>query len=187
MEIYNHYIHTHLIRTDSVYKSEIGFIKLKYDSVLKYDLYFITFHHGKEHRFKDGVYKSSEILNNLYWENRKNPNFMNRYIEKLQPSTQYYSFVKVINDKQYPILNGQILILKYGKQIFDNLDFSKTLYLNIDMVQGYNNWGKSNVSNIYCDLYDENLNISDFINFKEFDPIKEERKEKLIEIQKLNY
>lgn len=195
MEIYNHYINTALNNGRySEYKSEISFIKLDNNSIQIYDLFFIRFYDNV--KFKDNFFKKSDTLQKLFWANHKNnttPNIDNKYIKSLQPSTQHYSFIKVINDKQNPHLNGKILILKYGRKLLDILksNFSKNVYLNIASVQlggnNYFNWDKCQFSDIDCDLYDENLNISDFINFKEFDPIKEERKEKLIEIQKLNY
>ena len=187
--IYNKYLNPNLKET---YVSEIVFIKDSQFPIATYKIFYVKF---VEHlSTKTGYYTdNNNYLNKLYWDHRNSEDDTNQFllnrssnlITGIQPSTTYYSYVKVIKDKKNPQLEGQIMIFKFGEKIHQKIVSAKNinnifkLKIVVDSTYGYHSYDESNFTNTELNIIVENLDITSEIFFKQINIKAIEREEKL--------
>jgi hypothetical protein len=192
MEQYNRYI-----KPSPNYISEIVIINAQ-PSIIDVKLFWVQFAKDKIN-FKDNFFlDNKEYLSKIFKKVRFTSNLESDYlkeskgyIKSIQPSTQYYSYIKVIKDIQNPQLEGQIMLFKYGKRIKDIVDnqiiankrFENILKINVTLASGFHNYDRCYFTDTEMIINDNTLNLESEIKFKTIDIISVERKEKL---QRLN-
>ena len=125
INIYNRYTQLH-----KESKSKIYFLGLNrhFATIKKYELVYVTFDVPYFHL--SGFYHSTSFAKKLYFENRKDEKEYPRYIDKISPSSHYYTNIKIIEDNYNPELNNQVLLLKLGINSYDEI----TKYFKFDYV-----------------------------------------------------
>lgn len=190
MEIYNkHFIPL----TTNGYESEIAFIESFDDfnkNFLQRDEFWIEF--KDEYRKLNGFYQMNIPVNNFF--GKAKTDFLERYKDKIhnvECAHRHYAYIKIINDKHNPHLNGNTMLFRYGRKIhemllaYPNTTFSRTFLLRIRMVSGFQNFDGCNftLNNYY--VKDVNLNVRNIPNLRKLDLIKDlERRHKLSQITK---
>lgn len=194
-EFYNRYI------SNKEYNSEILFINTN-KTILEKKLYYINF----AKTCINGLYEDkNDYLNSLYWKYKDNQEHLllnsNGFINNLQFSRQYFSYIRVIRDIQNPQLEGKILIFKYGSSIFNILmtyfnisgnvgfgslgSFSNIFYLKNVLRKPYNDFSNSKFLPIEMIETNLDLNIESELKFKKIDIVSLVRKEKIENINQL--
>lgn len=203
-ESYNKYISPHLTpfpkKLDTRYDSKIAFVTTPYGAVVYKKLFYVEFgsrnSNEKNNYFYDknnyliGLIKSVKFSNNFTTYLEKS----NNYISSIQATPHYYSYVKIIEDKQNPQLVGNVMIFKFGRQIKEivsNSSYSsKNPFFNVFNIKvrlrnGFPTYEYSHFINEEMIISDVNLNLESELSFKTIDVISFERKEKLQKINKL--
>lgn len=199
MELYNKYIKLNEFKT-----SEIAFVNCS-NTILTKFVYFVKLFNGQSGFFTDN---SGELkkLTTLFLKKRASSSItVNRenfflsntenIILDIQPTTQHYSYIKVINDVLNPQLNDQILIFKYGNIItniigdyFSNLEdgelleIKKSFILKLENKGGFPSYDNSHFTNRYYHVCDYNLDLNSEIHFNNFNLNKYIRTEKIKKI-----
>ena len=199
MELYNKYI-----KLDEFKTSEIAFVNCS-NTILTKFVYFVKLFNGQSGFFTDN---SGELkkLTTLFLKKRASSSItVNRenfflsntenIILDIQPTTQHYSYIKVINDVLNPQLNDQILIFKYGNIItniigdyFSNLEdgelleIKKSFILKLENKGGFPSYDNSHFTNRYYHVCDYNLDLNSEIHFNNFNLNKYIRTEKIKKI-----
>lgn len=190
MEIYNSHI---IPLTTNGYESEISFVESFDDfnkNFLQRDEFWVEF--KNEYNKLNGFYQINIPVNNFFGKAKSD--FLEKYKDKIhniECAHRHYAYVKIINDKVNPHLNGKIMLFRYGRRIhemllaYPNTTFSRTFLLKIKMTSGFQNFDdcKFSTNNYY--VRDINLNIRNIPSLKRLDLIKDlERKFKLSQITK---
>jgi len=203
MELYNKYIKLNEFKT-----SEIAFVNCS-NTILKVHVYFVKLFNGQSGFFTDN---SGELkrLTTLFLKKRASSGYLTNITENrekfflsnteniirdIQPTTQHYSYIKIIDDKQNPQLNDQILIFKYGNLItniigdyFSNLEdgelleIKKSFILKLENKGGFPSYDNSHFTNRYYHVCDYNLDLNSEIHFNNFNLNKYIRTEKIKKI-----
>lgn len=208
--IYNQYIKPNL---EESYRSEIAFINSKTSIVCK-NLFYVNFTNNliKNNGFyldnNDLFKKLYSVVRNVSDLNDEQLHlkYSNNLITRIQPVINYYSYIKVIKDKQNPELEGKIMIFKFGRKVseiiakylYENKDFSNTFQLIVSLDNGYAKYhvyDKShfNFINETINITDNTLDINSEISFKQINLKTIEREEKLknikseIELKQIRY
>jgi len=181
------------------YISEISFIS----DFVKFETYFVKFSECLT-KYTGFYSDQNNYLKNLYWINRNNRNnrngvsfvdnktdflkMTNNSIEDIAPRTTYYTYIKIINDKQNPQLEDQIMIFKFGSTIANMIsEYESGIYKNSFIIdeeysREYPCFDKCHFSKNEMSFFDKNLDIKSEISFKKFNLIAIERREKLKKI-----
>ena len=191
MEFYNRYI-----KPELGYTSEIAFVNT---SVVSKRLFYVTFLNEKKHK-SGNFLDNNNYLHNLYLSVRQYQKFSdasrlflersNNLITKVETVIRYYSYIKVLDDKQNPQLENQIMILQFGNSIKDKLKdfayktpfFDKTFKMIVGLVGTYPNYDKCYFTDKNMIITDNNLNLESELHFKTLNIKALERKEKLQQI-----
>lgn len=204
--IYNQYLKA---TKDEKYSSEILFINTN-KPVVEFRTFYVEFE--KSLNKKSGFYlDNNDYLKNLYYKIRQydtsldnetlHLKYSNNLITNVSSSLGYYSYIKVITDTKNPQLEGQIMILKYGRKIsykiaeYINSEkyYHNTFKINIELVSVYPNYDGSYFTNKELEISDDNLDIESEIFFKQINIKAIEREEKLkhlkteIELKEFRY
>lgn len=203
MDKYNGYI-----QPQPGYRSEIAFINTS-PAIITRRVFYVEF--AKEKGQKDGFYLDNKYyLDSLYkkvrWGSRSGNRFAPNsefedddvkylreskdYIRRVDTQVQYYSYIKVIKDIQNPQLEGQIMLLKYGRKIHDHISayivdkkgFNHTYEINVKLTSGFPNYDNSRFTDTEMVLVDNKLNLDTEVKFKTINILSIERKEKLQKI-----
>jgi hypothetical protein len=190
MEIYNSYIR---VPSGGIYESEICFIQSFDDfdrNFLYRDEFWIQF--KNEYQKLTGYYQMNIPLTNFFGKAKED--FLKKFENKISSvdcAHRYYTYIKVISDRNNPQLNGQTMLFKYGRRIYDKLNidknktFGKTFLLKVKLTQGFPNYDNCTFSDNNYYIRDINLNIRNIPSLKRLDLIKDmERKIKLSKITK---
>ena len=190
MEFYNNYIKPQIHKN---YIAEISFVKTK-NTVIAKELFYVQF---IDNKYRDSYYYDCNgYLKQLYWNSRKNnvdiSNSNDNFISDINYIKLYFCFIKIIDDKQNPQLNGKIMIFKFGRKIKDIIqnsyssvvfDYSFKLDISIQSL-GYFVYDYCYFTHNKSDVDDDTLYIESVIKFKTFNITAIKRKEKLLQIQK---
>lgn len=191
IDVYNRYI------GNKEYDSQILFINTN-KSILEKKLYYINF----AKICTNGFYEDkNEYLNSLYWKYKddKNKLLLNSdgFINDLQFSRQYFSFIRVIRDYQNPQLEGKVLLFKYSHSIFNilmtylsqNGRFNNVFYLKNVLIPNFyyrfNDFSNSKFLPEQLTEVNLDINIESELKFRKIDIISLVRKEKIENINKL--
>jgi len=186
MEFYNKYLRN----SSETYISKIIFINnLDYKkSIISKELFYITFNKS----CKDGFFiDKNNYLHNLTNSYRlgKNLNELSEgYINNIQRAYNYYSYIKVIDDRQNPQLNGKLMLFKYSRSIYfkiinlNEIEFKYIFNLVIKDKYGFNDFSESNFTTSYKKEIME-FDIEKHLSFEIFNIKKITRTDKL---KKLN-
>ena len=190
MDIYHKYIK---VPMGGIYESEISFVESFDDfdkNFLSRDEYWVQF--KNEYEKLTGFYQINISVNNFFGKLKED--FLKKYNDKInniECAHRHYAYVKIINDKENPQLNGQIMLFRYGRKINNMLTaaqsdvFNKSFLLRITMVQNFQNFDKCKFSENNYYIRDINLNVQNIPSLKRLDLIKDfERKIKLGQITK---
>ncbi|MFW6225834.1 MAG: hypothetical protein ACOC3V_02645 [bacterium] len=198
MILYNQYINKSW--KEKPYVSEVCFVNINEgingdnDNIYICDLSYLEFHNHK----LNGLYELPYNLMKKLKRNKENKlNFIENnkdIITKLNFVTYYFVYVKVIDDKINPHLNGKFLIFKMNSNLFRSITITE------HVAKMYNNVFKLIVKPNhqlpfpdYSDSYytDKEISIDNFelsvkkeIKFKHFDPLSFKRGIKLNKILK---
>lgn len=201
-ESYNKYISPYLTpfpkKLDTRYESKIAFVTTPYGAVVYKKLFYVEF--GNLNEKSDFFYDKNDyligIIESVRFSNN-NSTYLeksNNYISSVQATPHYYSYVKIIEDKQNPQLVGNVMILKFGRQIKAMIEnssypsqnpFSFVFNIKVKLRNGFPTYEDSHFINDYMNIYDNNLNLESELYFKTIDVTSFERKEKLQKINKL--
>jgi len=210
-ERYNPYIKP----TNSVpYVSEFAFVNTTTPILFK-DLFYVDFKKGGHTGFYND---NNNYLKKLFWDVRRstpkplylgslnNPEsieqvYLNKtqdFIRNVQPSKHYYSYVKILEDKQNPQLEGKIMIMKFGTKIKDIIqeyfanfsfstpfDFKNTFKIIVSLKMGFHNYEKCYFTDTNINVIDNNLDLNQEIKFLTITLLSIQRKEKLEQLAKL--
>lgn len=189
MEMYNKYI----IPIKDFYESEIAFVESFDDfnkNFLYRDEYWIKF--KNEYSKLTGFYHMDILANSFFGKTKEE--FLRQYDDKIdlvECAHRHYAYVKIINDQLNPQLNGQIMLFRYGRRIYDKLNqyksktFNRTFILKVKITAGFQNFDDCHFSKNDYYVRDINLNIQNIPSLKKLDLIKDmERKFKLNQITK---
>lgn len=199
MEYYNLYINK-----NKNYVSEIAFVNAN-PAIISRALYYVEFvKGGKTGRYLD----NNDYLKKLYWDIRKTlgsftlpedieQEYLKRtsgFIRNIQPSVSFFSYIKILEDKQNPQLEGQIMLFKYGRKIKfimeeylvnNTQNFDKTFEIVVRLSSGFPNYDKCHFTDKDINIFDKTLNLDSDISFKMINILSIQRKEKLRKIQNL--
>jgi hypothetical protein len=178
------------------YFSEIAFVNTLPMSVVQRKVFYVQ--SDKNSGF---YYDKNDYLKNIFWDSKKNDkdikDISKGYINTIYPATKYFSYVKVLRDKQHPQLEGQIMIFQFGTSIMKKIEkyfdgspilFNNTFGIIIKLSQGFPNFDESDFTDNTVIVSDPNLNLDlePMLNFKTIIPgLQQERKEKLEKLNKL--
>lgn len=179
-------------QSDDIYTSEIAFINTP-NTFINKELYFVKFVKNSN---IDGYYlDNNQYLKNLYFDNKiyhKDISKISKYISEVDMCKRYYCYIRIIRDAQNPQFEGQTMIFKFGKKIYDMITeylslnkimiINNVFLLNVRNTSGFFNYDHSKFIDQKIYLYDSNLDINNDIKFPVYMNIKEERKEKLKKI-----
>lgn len=128
--IYNSYItHSNLSSGTNYYESDICFVQINRNGDNIQERLFCYVDFIEDYSKYTGYY---EIRNKRYFIEREKYLSLNKnLIRDYSAIRSYLTFIKVINDRQNPELNGQILLFKFGKFIKDKLTDDNITYNNI--------------------------------------------------------
>ena len=190
MEIYNSYIKP---PTGGSYESEIAFVQSFDDfdkNFLYRDEYWVEF--KNEYSKLTGYYQIDIGVNSFF--GKLKDDFLKKYNDKvsdIHSAHRHYAYIKIIDDKFNPQLNGQIMIFKYGRTIYDKLNadksktFGKSFIIKVRLVSGYPNYDGCNFTTNGYSVRDLNLNIQNIPSLKKLDILRGvERRFKLDKILK---
>jgi hypothetical protein len=182
MEKYN----PHYNSISDEFSSEIAFVKISDDfekNFIPRSEYWFNFKNNKQ-----GYFQVDDDLGILF----KKEQFLNRYkeVKDFSRARRYHTLIKVINDKNTPILNGKIMLFTYGfkiNQILTNNEskvYNKIFKLIIKRVGPYPDFDNSYFTDIDYHIEDKSLNLKDsLIVYPKLDMIKDlEREHKLKKI-----
>ncbi|MFW6225837.1 MAG: hypothetical protein ACOC3V_02660 [bacterium] len=123
MEFYNKYF------GKNGYKSEICFVSTHHSRTVSNIYHWVKF--TEESGLKDGKYKINYIDVNIDTLVSNNSDIIESIHFK---EDGYFSFIKIINDKINPPLNGEIMLLKFDYDLLKYLSYKtyeKTVILDI--------------------------------------------------------
>lgn len=182
-------------RFDEPYESEIAFINTNNGTIKCIDIAYIEY--TKNNKTAYGYFKSDDFTKQQYYISKnssKNQTEQHKRISKIQISTWYFSYIKVIKDKQNPQLEGEILLFKFGRSLAgvigeylisnNHQEIKNTLKLEINYKHGVPNFTESFMIDEELYLRDDTLCIDDEIKFKHFNTLNMDRKEKLKKLKK---
>lgn len=186
--IYNQYIKPN---RNNDYVSEIAVVNTN-TTIIKNDLFYLKFNDNS--KFSDGYYlDNNKYLMNLYINKLINKRINSDIISNIDKYAKYYCYIKVLRDYKNPQLEGKIMLFSFGEKIFNifqnnNLIFDKTFKIICQNTFGfgYLSYEKCFFTDNYINIVDNNLDINSELNFKKFDLLSIERKEKLKYIQEIN-
>ena len=189
-ELYNKYCNE--ISNDECYISEIAFVNTN-DTFIANNCAFIEY--VENNKSKQGIFKTTDELVNIYINYRKNSNYKHKIIKKIKIVEHYHSYIKIIKDKKNPQLEGKIMRFKFGRKmcniiynyLIDNnysslnntfivSNYKKNMFIVID---------NCHFTNIKYKIEDYNLDIRNEIITKKINILNIERKEKLYKLDKL--
>ena len=165
------------------YESEIVFINTK-NTIATHTVFYVEFVTPTE-IYKNGFYKDS----NNFLKSISTGNHKHIKIDKVQFNIQHFSYIKVIKDRQNPQLEGQIMIFKFGRKIYEALlgkVLDEVFRLSIKSTSGFPNYDHSHFTGrplSKIEIIDLSLDIDSEISFKTFNIIAIEREEKLKNIK----
>lgn len=161
MEIYNKYF-----IKNKPYNSEICFVNVKHSKTVSNSYHWVKF--SKESGLKDSKYKIDHI--NINTDKLVNDN---KDILKSVHYKQdgYFSFIKIIDDKINPQLNGNIMLFKFDYGIlkyFSYETYEKTVILDI---RYYNKQKYISITPTKNDMvvYIKDLKINDYVKIPKLD------------------
>lgn len=189
---YNYYINK-----SDCYKSEIAFINIQ-NPIIKKPLYYIK--SKNTDYLKTGFYVDNEKQHlqkfyNKYFHNYglSNNHIEDDYIEDINISIRYYSYIKILKDENNPQLEGEKMIFYFGKNINDkiynynyilkNKKFKHTFQFNMYKKQQFPVYDNSFFTNNKIEIY-EDLDLETLLNFKVYNRLKMDRRKKLENIFK---
>lgn len=198
MLIYNKYINKSF--KNKPYETEVCFVNINEgingdnDNILIQDLAYIQFNDNK----LDGLYKlPNDLMINIKRGKKNKINFVESnedLIHKISLVTYYFIYVKVIDDKINPHLNGKFLILKLTSGLFRTISVTENtpkLYNNTFKLivkpltdMEYPHYDHSYYTDKKMSVDNFNLSLKKTLKFKHFDPIQLRRKLKLDKILK---
>ena len=193
-ERYNPYIKPNYVN----YVSEIAFINAT-PAVVFRELFHVIFDKGGQ----TGLYLDNNgYLKKIFWEVRKSGNndvkeYLKRtqdFIKSIQPSISFYSYVKILEDKQNPQLEGQIMIMKYGRKIKDIIQdyFANSNYQSFQNIfkvivslesLGFPNYDRCHFTDTEIKIVDQKLDLNSEVQFRTINLISLQRKEKLEQLK----
>lgn len=192
MERYNDYLNKTL-PSGGTYESEIAFIESFDDfdkNFLYRDEHWVVFKNG--YRKLTGLYQIDIGISNFFGKDKDA--FLKKYndkVEDIASSHRHYAYVKIIHDRVNSQLNGQTMILMFGRKIYDKIQvnktkaFSRSFLLKIKMVSGFQNFDECHFTTNNYYIRDINLNIQNIPSLKKLDMIRDvERRFKLDRIVK---
>ena len=206
MEFYNPYIVpiSHYVN----YTSEIVFVNTN-PMIISKELYYVEFLDNK----RTGFYTdNNDFLKKLYKEVRFGNRFAkpskifeddqtkflkktDNYIRNIRPQTNHYAYIKIIEDKQNPQLENQIMIMRFGFKIKEkikeyffigdkkNLLYDNSFQLIVGLTSGFPNCEKSHFTDKEIKIYDNQLDLNKEINFKSLNLLSIKRKDKLEQLK----
>jgi hypothetical protein len=193
------------------YVSEIAFVNAN-PMIISKELYYVEFLDNK----RTGYYTdNNDFLKKLYKEVRFGNRFAkpskifeddqtkflkktDNYIRNIRPQTNHYAYIKIIEDKQNPQLENQIMIMRFGFKIKEkikeyffigdkkNLIYDNSFQLIVEQSSGFPNYDKSHFTDKEIKIYDKQLDLNKEINFKPLNLLLIKRKDKLEKIQNEN-
>jgi hypothetical protein len=176
--MYNQYVR---FNNHKDYESKIAFINSK-KTVATYNVFYVEFSQQTE-KYRNGFYKDTDnFLRSIVCGNHKHIK-----INKVQHVTQYFSYIKIIKDVQNPQLEGQIMIFKFGRNIYEALQdkiLDEVFRLSMRNIAGFPNYDHSHFTGrtlSETEITDLSLDIDSEISFKTFNIKEIEREEKLKE------
>jgi hypothetical protein len=105
--------------------------------------------------------------------------------------------VSILKDKQTPQLEGQIMILKFGRKIANiiqnyfgaranlpnRLLFENSFELNVFLTMGFPNYEKCHFTDTSINIVNKNLDLNQELQFRTINLISLQRKEKLEQLK----
>jgi hypothetical protein len=195
--LYNQYIRP--ISPKDEYNAKIAFVQTP-KGIISKKIFYVKF----VDESKDGFYyDSNKYLVNLLgrkavmskngslFDEAKFLEISNNRITDVTPSINYFSYIKVIEDKRNPQLEDKIFILKFGYKINSiirnqNGTYKKVFHISMKLTHGYPNYDLSCFTNEDINIVDNTLDLESEIFYKTINMIAVERKEKLQKIKDLN-
>ena len=187
MEYYNPYMELykqHIINPDKNYVSEIAFINAK-PAVIFRNLYYVEFSKfGKTGFYLDNndyLKKLSYLIRNNKRMGKPKPvglnddeieylNNTSGFIKSAHINTKYFAYVKILEDKQNPQLEGRIMIMKFGRRIKDTIqdyftngssrNFDKTFKFIVSLSSGIPNYDECHFTDKDINIFDPTLNLN---------------------------
>lgn len=117
---------------DGIYRSKIRFIPYHKNigkCIISKYTYWLTDVSGDNGILVDDPASIGEKspIQSLYWKLKNSNNAADNMLsEKLKRSTNYYSLVQIVEDKQHPEFVGKIMVFKYGVKIKEKIDSEYT-------------------------------------------------------------
>lgn len=158
MELYNNYIRKHVFIKNfepNNYVADVAFVDIDGDSIVKRVETYVTFNSSLN------IPKSYYRLR--YFSLDDKIDFIKKnsdIIKDISQTLRYYSYVKIINDKNNPSLNEKILPFFFGFKIYSTISDDKDLLhenvfrLDVSTVGPYLNFDK-------CHFIDTKYNVKD--------------------------
>ena len=189
MNFYNKYIRKDAFNL-SLYRKEyiadIAFVEIDGQSIVKRVETYIKFN------------KSLHIPNSYYFYKylglSEKVDFISKnsdIIQDILQSFRYYSYIKIINDKNNPDLNGKILPFYFGFKINDIIDNNiELLHKNVfrivvSTVGTFLNFDKCHFTDVEYSVEDKALSLKNKFLKKQFDTVQFRRKLKLKKLKLL--
>ncbi len=183
MELYNKYFG----KVEGDHSSVIAFVDSPNPDIKK-DIFWVDFSNGMKSGFFEDI---NSNLKKLFLTLQDKPH---NIVKNIIKSVFYYTFIKIIEDEHNPDLEGEIMLFRYSREIYNiiqnhNNPKKKEFFLVKKITQGYLPTFKHSyfLSN-KCFNYDSNLDINKHISFPFLNVSKLEknlnRKTKLEYIQK---
>lgn len=185
--LYNQYLRP--AHPKAEYTAKIAFIQTTKGIIAK-RLFYVKF----VDESKNGLYyDNNNYLHNLLGSTSLIFEKSHNMIKDILPSINYFSYIKVIEDKQNPQLEGSIMIFKFGhiiNRIFgtcnQNEIYKNVFHVSMKLSGGYPNYDSSCFTDEDMTISDNTLDLESEIFYKTINIIAEERKEKLKKIKRLN-
>lgn len=192
--------------SNSPYNSKISFVGCR-NSILMKDIFYVQFHNEDVYRsgfFTDQNGFLMSLSKSFKWAKIKGQDFHHEIIKEVTESKRYHSIIMIEEDKMNPQLEGQFMLFKFGKAVFDKIlnvkeppgintsYLMRTFHLNIEYRAGFPDYSKCFFGNEEPELCNSNSGIKYYsqidldkeIRYKVFNLKHYERKLKLEQIQK---
>jgi len=179
---YNQYLRP----SKNEYSSKIAFIQTT-KGIISKKLFYVKFVDSK----KDGFYYDNNgYLFNILKIKQDSIKKSHNLIVDVSPIVNYFSYIKVIEDKQNPQLEGSIMIFKFGYTLYAKIVnrnglYNKVFNIGIKLKTGFPDYGVSCYTDENINIVDNTMNLESELLFKTINNIAEERKEKLLKIKNL--
>jgi len=180
------------IKQGEEYLSEIAIVNT-HNTIIIEDVAYINYLQDNEN--KQGYFKLDDNIKKNCFIYRKTNEYTDNRIKNISIAKMNFCYINIIKDYNNPELEGETMIFKFGTKLAqlisnyvidkiksnnekDNI-FDNTISLNIERKQSFITFDNCFIINKKVLIEDYNLDISKEINYKKFDLLSMNRKDKL--------